>query len=185
MRYSLKQELGAIIYDLPRFLWSMRPSDRHASVFMRNRDEHLIRDATGIGAACDWLWTSDLHIARVFPTLGRLLMNRALSDWPIEFRSEPFRRDQNAQVSFVIGHRGTERLAHLLQTLKSIAAQREISFECIVVEQSALPEVKEHLPPWVRYVHTPVAETNMPYSRAWAFNVALALPEPRCLSSRQ
>jgi len=39
------------------------------------------------------------------------------------------------------------------------------------VEQSATPDVKDELPSWVRYVHTPLPYANMPYSRAWAFNV--------------
>jgi GT2 family glycosyltransferase len=39
------------------------------------------------------------------------------------------------------------------------------------VEQSATPDVKDELPLWVRYIHTPLPYANMPYSRAWAFNV--------------
>jgi hypothetical protein len=171
MSYSFKQKLGAIVYDLPRFLWSMRPSSRHPWVLMRNRDEQLVAHASGAGAQCDWQWTSELHIAKVFPSLGRALMKRSLRDWPMGFRAEPLQRDENAQVSFVVGHRGMERLPHLLLTLKSIAAQREVAFECIVVEQSAIPEVKENLPSWVRYVHTPLPYADMPYSRSWAFNV--------------
>lgn len=174
MTYSVKQKLGAIVYDLPRFLWSMRPSSRHAWVFMRNRNERLSPvpgRRSPSGAQCDWQWTSDLHIAKVFPVVGRMLMKRALRDWPIKFQAEPLQRDETIQISFVIGHRGTERLPHLLLTLQSIAAQREVSFECIVVEQSSLPQVKGHLPSWVRYVHTPMGYADMPYSRAWAFNV--------------
>jgi hypothetical protein len=74
-----------------------------------------------------------------------------------------------AQVSFLIGHRGRARLPQLLATLRSIAAQ-DIAIECIVVEQSEAPEIRDDLPPWVRYVHTPSG--GLPYCRAWAFNVA-------------
>jgi GT2 family glycosyltransferase len=171
MTYSFKQKLGAIVYDLPRFLWSMRPFSRHPWVFMHNRDERIIADGSETGAQCDWRWTSDLHLAAVFPSLGRMLMKRALRDWPIEFRADPLQRDENVQISFVIGHRGIERSSHLLLTLQSIAGQREAAFECIVVEQSVVPEVKEQLPSWVRYVHTPPPYGHMPYSRSWAFNV--------------
>jgi hypothetical protein len=174
MSYSLKQKLGAIVYDLPRFLWSMRPSSNHPWVFVRNRNERLSPvpgRRSPSGAQCDWQWTSDLHIAKVFPPLGRVLMKRSLHDWPIEFRAEPLQRDENAQVSFIIGHRGTERLPHLLLTLQSIAAQREVSLECVVVEQSVSPEVRDQLPAWIRYIHTPLPYADMPYSRAWAFNV--------------
>jgi N-terminal domain of galactosyltransferase len=171
MSYSFKQKLGAIVYDLPRFLWSIRPSSGHPWVFMRNRDEQLIADGSKTGVQCDWQWTSDLHIAKVFPSLGRALMKRALHDWPIAFGAEPLQHDEKPQVSFVIGHRGMERLPHLLLTVQSIAAQHEVSLECVVVEQSASPEVKGELPPWVRYVHSPLGFADMPYSRAWAFNV--------------
>ena len=174
MSYSFKQKLGAIVNDLPRFLWSMRPSSRHPWVFMRNRNERLSPvpgRRSPSGARCDWQWTSDLHIAKVFPSLGRALMRRSLRDWPIVFRAEARQRNENVQVSFVVGHRGMERLPHLLLTLQSIAAQREVAFECIVVEQSSVPEVKEHVPSWVRYVHTPLPYADMAYSRSWAFNV--------------
>jgi hypothetical protein len=174
MTYSFKQKLGAIAYDLPRFLWSMRPSSRHPWVFMRNRNERLSPGPgrrSPSGAQCDWQWTSDLHIAKVFPALGRSLMKRSLRDWPIGFRAHPLQRKETTQISFVIGHRGMDRLPHLLLTLQSVAAQREVAFECIVVEQSAVPEVKELVPTWVRYVHTPLPYADMPYSRAWAFNV--------------
>jgi len=171
MGYSLKQKLGAVNYDLARFLWSMRPSPPHTWVFMRNRDERLIRDASVRGAKCDWRWTSDLHIAKVFPSLGRALMKRALRDWPIDFRMAPLQVDAEPEVSFIMGHRGDERLPHLLLTLESVAAQRDASIECIVVEQSTRPQIEQRLPSWVRYVHTPITYADMAYSRSWAFNV--------------
>jgi hypothetical protein len=59
--------------------------------------------------------------------------------------------------------------------LESIAAQRDVSFECVVVEQSNEPEVKTSLPGWVNYVHTPLPQPDMPYNRSWAFNVGAEL----------
>jgi GT2 family glycosyltransferase len=177
MSYSLRQKLGAMVYDLPRFLWAMRPSSRHPWVLMRNRNERLsepdLRLGTVDGVGCDWQWTSDLHLAKVFPPLGRRLMKRALRDWPIESRDEPATQKTPAlpALCFIIGHRGKERLPHLLATLRSIAAQRDVPFECIVVEQSMSPEIRDQLPEWVRYIHTPLPYPEMPYSRAWAFNV--------------
>lgn len=180
MTYSVKQKLGAIIYDLPRFLWAMRPSNHTPWLLMRNRHERLSpvpgrRSPSGV--ACDWQLTSDLHLAKVFPQLGRRLMKRALHDWPIESRDEPAKQNPHASpaLSFIIGHRGKERLPHLLATLRSIAAQRDAAFECIVVEQSISPEVRDQLPSWARYVHTPLPYAEMPYSRAWAFNVGTRL----------
>ncbi len=142
---------------------------------MRNRDEHLIPDSSGSYARCDWLWTSDLHIAKVFPFVGRALMKRALNDHPIAFRAEPVQRQETPDVSFIIGHRGLARVPHLLATLSTIAAQVDVAFECIVVEQSNEPEIESLLPSWVRYVHTPLPYQDMPYSRSWTFNVGAEL----------
>jgi hypothetical protein len=177
--YSLKEKIGAVIYDLPRFVWSMRPSSHQAWVSIRNRDERLRHEADG--AQCDWLWTSDLHLAKVFPQLGRRLMRRALRDWPIEFRSTPIRSDEKPEVSFIIGHRGLDRLPHLLLTIQSIASQRNASVECIVVEQAKAPDVKSHLASWVRYVHTPLFDSNTPYCRSWAFNVGARVANGKVL----
>ena len=180
---SLRQKVGACIYDLPRLLWTMRPavSRRAGWVFFRNRGESLVLGRNGLGVRCDWQWTSDLHIAKVFPSLGRWVMNRALRDWPVVFQKQPDRQDAAIGVSFIIGHRGLERLPHLLLTLQSVAAQRNVYFECIVVEQSSTPEVKDFLPSWVRYVHTPVPCDDMPYCRAWAFNVGARVAQGELL----
>src|SRR5262245_38487782 len=172
MTYSVKQKLGAVAYDLPRFLWSMRPT-RHSWIHFHNRNERLIPDERNHGVACDWQWTSDLHIAKVYPGLARHLMKRALRDWPIGQQARPAQSESEAypKLSFIIGHRGSERLPHLLATLRSIAAQTDVSLECIVVEQTTASEIKDELPSWVRYIHTPLPYVDMPYSRAWAFNV--------------
>jgi N-terminal domain of galactosyltransferase len=109
-------------------------------------------------------------------------MKRALHDWPIESRDEPAKQKaQSPALSFIIGHRGKERLPHLLATLQSIAAQRDATFECIVVEQSMSPEIRDQLPGWVRYVHTPLPYSEMPYSRSWAFNVGARAAQAEAL----
>jgi hypothetical protein len=177
----VRQKLGTIVYDLPRFLWAMRPLGGAPWVNFRNRNERLIPSKLEKGVACDWRWTSDLHIAKVFPPLGRWLMSRALRDWPIELRDERAKAHAASALSFIIGHRGNERLPHLLATLRSIASQRDVTFECIVVEQSIRPEIQNHLPRWVRYVHTPLPYAEMPYSRAWAFNVGARAAQTKAL----
>jgi GT2 family glycosyltransferase len=138
---------------------------------MRNRKERLIVNPAGQGVKCDWQWTSDLHIANIFPSLGRIFMQRALKDYPIALKDAPEKLPENPDISFIIGHRGLERLPHLLLTLRSIAAQSDVSLECIVVEQSISEEVKASLPSWVRYIHTPLPRPNLPYCRSWALNV--------------
>ena len=140
-----------------------------------NRYERLEAAPDGKGYRCDWQWTSDLHAPKFLPSLGLRLMRRALADHPIGRASAPENNAQQPDISFVIGHRGLDRLAQLLAALESIAAQRNLVFECIVVEQSVLPEIKESLPDWVRYVHAPPPHPDAPYCRALAFNCGAAL----------
>jgi hypothetical protein len=169
---TLRQRLGAIVYDWPRFL-------RHLGghwTRIHNRNETLTVDERG--ARCEWLYTSDLHVARVYPLAGRLLMRRAFRDWPIVLREAPLNVSDVPEVSFIIGHRGLARLPNLLATLRSIAGQRDLGIECIVIEQSARPEIESALPPWVRYVHTPVA-ADFDYCRAGPFKRAARRAPPR------
>ena len=136
---------------------------------IRNRNETMAMNARGV--QCPWRFSSELHIANVFPSTGRRLMRRALARWPIAMRDAP-EAIGPPRVSFLIGHRGIDRLPHLLATLRSIAGQSGAAIECIVVEQSVAPEIERSLPPWVRYVHTALPRPDLPYCRAWAFNVA-------------
>ena len=167
MRYSLKQKLGALAIDVPRYEWWLRRSWTR----IRNRDERLRPAPSGPGVACQWQWTSDLHVAKVFPSFGTRLMKRATREWPIAFADAPREPGGDIQVSFVIGHRGMQRVPQLLATLATIAAQQGIRVECVVVEQSMRSEVCALLPHWVRYVHTPPPHPDMPYCRSWALNV--------------
>lgn len=148
---------------------------------MCNRNERLIANPAGRGVKCDWQWTSDLHITKVFPALGKLFMQRALRDYPVVLNGAPERSTKKPDVSFVIGHRGMDRLPHLLLTLRSIAAQTDVSLECIVVEQSMNEEIRASLPDWVRYIHTPLPKPDMPYCRSWALNVGAREAKGRLL----
>lgn len=178
---TLRLKAGAFVYDLPNFIAHLWPSTNAQWIFLCNRDEELLVDHQRRGAQPSWQWTSDLHIARAFPRAGRALLKRAFRDWPIRFQTEPPAPQENCDVSFVIGHRGLARVPHLLATLQTIAGQAEVSFECIVIEQSNQPEVKALLPPWVQYVHTPLPSPEMPYSRSWAFNVGAEIARGRIL----
>jgi len=130
---KLKRYAGVLLFDLPRFLLCIRPnwmfSGSHAWLKCRNRNENLISEDGHIGVSCDWKWTSDLVIANLFPLTGRWLMRRALSDFPILLREDLAKTapDDRPNVSFLIGHRGVERLPLLLMTLKSIAGGRFIA----------------------------------------------------------
>lgn len=155
---------GALLYDLLPFERLLR-GGRWTEI--RNRDEVI--DVREGGARCAWQFTSDLHIAKVFPAFGKRLMATALREWPIRISSSAPASAASPEVSFIIGHRGMQRLPHLLATLATIAAQ-SIDVECIVVEQSVAPEIAERLPSWVRYLHTPVPQPDYDYNRAWTLN---------------
>jgi len=165
---SLRHRLGAIAYDWPRFL-------RHIGgdwKLIRNRAETVTSD--GRGVRCHWEFGSDLHIAKVYPLSARWLMRRVLAACPVSFRDEPTPIAAAPRVSFLIGHRGLERLPQLLATLRSLAAQRDVTIECIVVEQSARREIESKVPSWVRYIHTPV-DLAQEYCRAATFNTGARL----------
>jgi hypothetical protein len=162
---TLRHRLGALVYDWPRFLSKM---SRGEWVRFCNRNERLSVDRATGGARCQWQFTTDLHIASVYPIAGRWLMRTALGDWPVELAGEPNNGD-DPRASFIIGHRGMSRLPHLLATIATIAAQ-DIAVECIVVEQSAVPQAKAHLPAWVRHIHMPVSSDDEPYNRSSALN---------------
>ena len=169
-RYTLRQKAGALLLDWPPFEWWLRVNP----LAIRNRRERLEPAPGGEGYRCLWQWTTDLHVCKVYPSLGRRLLRRMLARWPVGVVAAPLPMP-GPEVSFIIGHRGQARLPHLLATLGSIAAQNGVRFECLVVEQSAVPEARDHLPGWVRYCHTPLATPGMPYSRSWAFNVGARL----------
>ena len=175
MRAAVRTRLGAILLDWPSFEWNLRgragSGGRHWTRIGNRRDRIRLGPA-GLGASPEGRWTSRLHACEVFPSLGGRLMARALREWPLAFadRPSPAARDAAPDVTFVIGHRGMDRLPHLSRVLATIAAQAGAAIECVVVEQSARREIAGRLPAWVRYLHTPIPD-GMPYSRAWAFNV--------------
>jgi GT2 family glycosyltransferase len=172
---SLRQTVGSLVYDWIPFEWRMAGiaagKDRPEPwLLIRNRREAILTNERGV--QCRWRFGSDLHIGKVFPSTAARLMRRALKRWPVTFRDAPSPMSGPPRVSFLIGHRGTERLPHLLATLRNVAAQSGVAFECIVVEQSITAEIEQFLPSWVRYIHTPLPRPDLPYCRAWAFNVA-------------
>ena len=183
----IKKYIGAILFDLPNYLLGMRPGKREDSIqpwiLIRNRDENLQTINQSEGAACDWKWTTDLYLPKVFPIFGKWLLQRAIRDYPINF-SESLNKNnmgENPQVSFLISHRGIERLPLLLLTLKSIAAQKDCLVECIVVEQDTEQRIANYLPGWVRYIYAPSTDIDEPFSKARALNVAAQAARSKCL----
>lgn len=180
--YSFRQKAGALLLDAPRLLWALRGSARW--MHYGNRGDRLRFDPEGRGVACEWEFTRPLHLCDVFPAFGRHLLAAALRDCPIRLLEAPEETAADGLapgVSFIVGHRGLDRLPQLLLALQSIAAQTGVSFECIVVEQDASPLVRDDLPDWVRYVHDPIGVPETPYSRSRAFNAGAALARGRVL----
>lgn len=180
MFQRVKSILGVMTLDVPRYARALC-DDGGQYLGLCNRTESLIAARDGSGFLCDWRWTSDLHAPTIVPTLGRWLVRRALSDHPIG------RSCHNTDgkfgcpdVSFIIGHRGTARLTLLLATIESIAAQVGVAIECVVVEQDRIGDLRDRIPTWVQYVHTPT-DADMPYCRSWAFNVGARIAKGRIL----
>jgi hypothetical protein len=173
---QLRTRLGSIVLDLPRFLLCtfLYPSRPRLPgwAWNRNRDDLIIPGPKGEGIVCQWEFTRSLHLTNVFPSLSSSLLRRMLSDFPVQLLEQPAPAvvSENPEVTFVIGHRGTKRLPHLLLTLMSIAGQTGISIECIVVEQSYKQELVGQLPSWVRYHFTRTPSNDYLYNRSWALN---------------
>ena len=176
---SIKEWIGVLLIDFPRYIY-LTTNNKLGWTKLCNRAERVSECPNGVGVLCNWKWSSNLHAPSILPLLGKLLMRRALSSFPIKLSdTSPERNAGNPDVSFIIGHRGRERLPHLLLTLKSIAAQESLSFECIVVEQSSTQSIQADLPPWVHYYHDYTSSTL--YNRARTFNVAFNIAKGKLL----
>jgi predicted glycosyltransferase involved in capsule biosynthesis len=99
------------------------------------------------------------------------MMRKALREWPIRFNGKAHQKG-TPDISFVIPHRGAERLPLLQTALQTILSQRGISIECIVVEQSAKPEITELLP-GIRHIHLPHKTNTNGWYKSWAFNIGV------------
>jgi hypothetical protein len=165
---NLRKQLGVWIKDRPRYEWALRrPGPSYLSLC--NRLESLDPAPQGLGYACRWAFTSQLHAPTVQPRLGQRLLQCCIDNAPIQCTTTPPPSHQEPQISVLIGHRGTERLPLLLATLQSLAAQRHVRFECLVIEHDTCATMADHLPPWVRHVHD-VTKSATPYNRSQAFN---------------
>ncbi|MEO2034042.1 MAG: glycosyltransferase, partial [Planctomycetaceae bacterium] len=169
-RHTLRNKVGAAIFDLPRYI----PSFISANGWLkaRNRTDKITVGAGGLGISCSGEFSSDLHGCHVFPRLGRQLMRAALKQWPILLDDAPFTNSRPPQVTFVIPHRGIDRLPQLIATIHSIRAQRGIDVECIVVEQDQ-DTIISGLPDGVRHIHLPDPSGSMDWKKSWAFNTGV------------
>ena len=183
----IRPYLGVLFYDFPVVvLPAMRPSKPEAGIYpwtgLRNRGERLVNASKGIGVKCEWKNGSDLYVTRRVPGCGRMLYNKALRDFPIRFSRIPEKMEQEQpEVSFIIGHRGMDRLAGLLAVLESIAGQKECSIECIVVEHDSQERLKDLLPSWTHYIHIPAKEGEEGFSKSKTFNAGARAAKSKIL----
>lgn len=182
----LRAQIAGALFDVPPFALASRAPRLARRLGMswetlHNRGERISRHPRQRGVRCDWRWTSSLRYCERRPKAGLQLMGAALADWPIEFAGGINPTAGAPRVSFVVGHRGAERIPLLLATLRSIGAQEGVAIECIVVEQAEESILGELLPGWVRHIHSPPPESAMPYSRSWAFNVGAREARGECL----
>ncbi len=159
--------LGVVLLDLPR---SIRNMHRRAWWRFSNRHDDLCFNPDGPGVYVDAPWSSDLHACRILPWLGRHMAKIALQEWPVSFQS-PGCISHTPKVSFVIPHRGRERLPLLRATILSILAQVDVPVECIVVEQDHHQQLRERdLPRGTRLLHRLHPTDPAAWHFSWAFN---------------
>jgi len=182
---DLRRKLGVAVFDIPRWIYHLfigRSKHRSSWIYICNRDEKLTNNKESYGVKCLWELTSDLYLPSIYPRFGGLLFNKAIREYSFNFQKEPDTSNPSQpDVSFIIGHRGLERVPLLLKTLESIAAQKHCSIECIVVEQDVTPQVKPLLPEWVKYQFSKIPSEQTAYSRARAFNKGAACSLAQCL----
>lgn len=166
---QLRERLGVWIKDRWRYERALRHPGRHY-LGLANRNESLEPGPEGIGFFCRWRFTSRLHAPSIQPQLAVRLLQRCLADAPIQRRAEPTVASDPPELSVLIGHRGTERLPLLLATLESLAAQQDVRYECLVIEQATSSQIASSLPGWVRHVLAPPRPDKEGYNRAKAFN---------------
>ena len=180
----VKQAVGALVFDQPRFAWPLLLPLGATGGWERfaNRGDAIEENPGGRGVELRAEWSTDLNLPRVIPAAGRRLMDAALEEWPISSeRERPVRaRAGSPDVSFVVGHRGESRVALLLATLSSLLGQ-ELEVEVIVVEQAAEPVLPGRLPLGVRFIHQRPETAEAPYSRSAVFNRGAAEARGRLL----
>jgi hypothetical protein len=171
---KLKCFIGVLIFDARRYEKALFNSKRRNEDWLRlhNRAESISMEPNGQGIKCNWRWSSELHAPKIVPAWGRRLMKKALAHYPIVIENQniPPLKEGEPEVSFIIGHRGKDRLPLLQLTLKSIANQGACSCECIVVEESITKEIEHTLPAWVTYIHLATESETQPYNRSRTFN---------------
>jgi hypothetical protein len=170
----IKEYAGVLLKDSGRYRRALTGNETTENgdplwLHLCNRNEVLKINPDGPGVECHWRWTSDLHACGVRSAYGVQLARRAFADWPIQFEDEPLSQSK-PDVSFIIAHEGDQRVDHVVWTVRSILAQRDVSVECLVVDQSTETAFGNRLPPAIRHLHRPRPCSIDGWRKSWAFN---------------
>lgn len=119
-----------------------------------NRIERLGEGGDRDSRVCDWQWTSELTVCRVFPCAAGRLCRHCFREWPMEGgdRRQAGDRDPVPLISVVIPVGGRDRHAALMAVLRAFLRQTIREIEIIVVEQGLAPLGAGALPAGVRYL---------------------------------
>jgi GT2 family glycosyltransferase len=142
--------------------------NRSGYLQIKNRLEKLAVGPIRNSYVCLWPYTSRIAAVEKWPFIGKYILKRVCRD--NEFILADERKVEDIEISVIIGHRGLERIELLIGTLKSLAGQKDIGIECIVVEQDSVPRIEEYLPKWVKYFFQEVSDGQESYNRSAAFN---------------
>ncbi|MFN9426941.1 MAG: glycosyltransferase family 2 protein [Cyanobacteriota bacterium] len=149
---------------------------------LHNRIEKVAAGPNGHGYVCLWPFTSRLYAPQVWTYLGGKLLRLSIRD--SEFKQQHERighSEEDLDISILIGHRGIERLSHLLCTISFFAGQEGVTLECIVIEQDITPRIRDYLPKWVRYEFMKSDSSASGYNRSAAFNQGVRVAQGRIL----
>ena len=164
---QLRYWLSIVLTEIPDY-WKKLGKSNDDWIYITNRKQKFIPEPGGIGLCLLSDFTSQLRAAQLFPSLSNKMFIKALESFEFNF-STTRQRVKKPNVSYIIGHRGKDKILHLKQVIQSIAAQCVDSIECIIIEQSRYPEVNDQLPDWVDYYHLEVEESEL-YNRSLSFN---------------
>jgi len=182
-KFTIKEIVAATILERPYYEfilelpWLARKFGL-SWINLHNRYERLIRSRKGPGVICDWEWTRPLFLCNIYPKIAQKVARSAFSKWPIKLANKQkiFLKDKPL-ISFIIIHKGIERMPLVEFVIKSIFGQSDIPVECIIIDQSETEALKERLLKnkdlieGVRYHHIPIPNKSNRFHKAWAFNL--------------
>lgn len=175
---TLKEQLGCclnerwkteLILKMPKLAESLGLS----WLDLCNRSEALQFDPATGGRICQWQFSSQLTVSRVFPKVSLRLLKLILKQYPVNlsFASDSNISDKpECSILFAIG--GIERFPQFELALASARAQVNIDYEIVVVEQSPKSLFRDKMPGDIRYFHQVNLQPEQGFNKSWAINKA-------------